>query len=89
MILLQSGRGTTGQHNLYQRVLGLDLACVLCYDVSMYRCCPGFSILIHRMRKVLIPALPQYNVVKVNAKGMTFNKTVDRLLLDHNSQGTA
>lgn len=74
--ILNDITGTTGQHNLYQRVLGLDLACVLCYDVSMYRCCPGFSILIHRMRKVLIPALPQYNVVKVNAKGMTFNKTV-------------
>lgn len=76
MILLQSGRGTTGQHNLYQRAPGLDLACVFCYDVSAYRCCPGFSILIHMMRMVLVSALPQYYIVKVNVKGTSFNKTV-------------
>ena len=75
MILLQPGKWDY-RHNLYQRALRLDLECVLCYDVSVYRCCPGFRILIQRMRMVLVSALPQYNIVKVNVEGMSFNKTV-------------
>lgn len=77
MILLQSRRGTITAYIAYTKehwALILSLSSATMY-LCIARCCLGFSVLIYRIRMMIVDiveytALPQYNTVKVNVNAL-------------------